>query len=596
MLWTITWALAHGYQGIHHDARLYTLQALAHRESGGLQHDVFLRFGSQDNYTIFGWLYALAIAGFGVEPAAAILTFTSQLALIACAALLLRRITPNPTLTALGVSVFIAIPGFYGADRIFSCIESFLTPRMGAEALVLAGLAAAWNDRPKLAWALVTAGMFIHPVMAAAGITALGFFYVGVRRPRLALWALGGGLVLLLAVAGVSPKWGRFDPEWLTIVRGRVPYVFLAHWSPDDWGRAAIPLATVAIGATVLTEQRARLLSQVVLCTALTGLMLTLVACDISKLVLFTQLQPWRWQWLAVTIAAMLLPGVAAASWNRSEPGKIAITLLITAWLFGSDWIALLTSVAAIAALRLPERRELHLFRYGALALAVIGLVNRIASNLLFMDVHYSDPQIPLWIREMAGLCLDGSVPLAMIVLATWLTGRQRSATGLAILGMMAAATCVALCPDAWRRWTQQRFPPALVAQFAPWRALIPANAAVFWPESPMETWVLLQRPSYISVTQASGVLFSRAFATELARRARALSAVVPVQAYLDFSGDGAGIGPSAEKLERACGTAEFGFLVTGAQLSWQPLAQLPRAVWHSSGGLRLYRCADRTG
>ena len=96
-------------------------------------------------------------------------------------------------------------------------------------------------------------------------------------------------------------------------------------------------------------------------------------------------------------------------------------------------------------------------------------------------------------------------------------------------------------------------------AQFAPWRALIPPGAEVFWPESAPEAWVLLQRPSYLSVVQTSGVVFSRAAALEMQRRALALSAVVAPAAFMDFSGGGAGIGPATrEQLERACATGEF--------------------------------------
>ena len=40
------------------------------------------------------------------------------------------------------LAVLLAIPGDYGAGRVFTCIEPFLTPRMAAEALVLFGLAA----------------------------------------------------------------------------------------------------------------------------------------------------------------------------------------------------------------------------------------------------------------------------------------------------------------------------------------------------------------------------------------------------------------------------------------------------------------------
>jgi hypothetical protein len=49
----IAWALSHGYRGLFHDAGLYTLQALARLTATSLGHDLFLRFGSQDRYTIF---------------------------------------------------------------------------------------------------------------------------------------------------------------------------------------------------------------------------------------------------------------------------------------------------------------------------------------------------------------------------------------------------------------------------------------------------------------------------------------------------------------------------------------------------------------
>jgi hypothetical protein len=600
MLWIATWCLAHGYQGIRHDATLYTLQALAH-SSPSLHNDVFLRFGSQDKYTIFSTIYSGFIGVFGLEPAAQILTFTCQLALLSCAALLLYRITPSRARLGLGVTVLIAIPGFYGANRVFSCIEPFLTPRMGAEALVLAGLAAAWNNRPRLAWGLVLAGMLVHPVMAAAGLVALALRHFGSARPRLALAVFVAGTLVLLAAGRVLPNspWGTFDPEWLTLIQERCPYLFLSDWLLEDWGRTAIPLTTLALGARVLVEQRARQLCQVTLCTALAGLLLTGIAADASSLVIFTQLQPWRWQWLAVVVAALLIPGIVADGWRRSHAARSAVTLLIADWSFGSGTFALATSLVALTVLALEKYltgREWRLLVHGAVAFALLALANRIASNLVFLEVHFADPQIPLWIRQTAVVVGDGSIPVALALLVVWVAHRVRPAAPLAILGVLAAGICVALLPDAWRRWTQQQFPAPLAQQLAPWRALIPPDANVFWSETPLSTWVLLDRPSYISVAQTTGILFSRASALELRRRAAAFAGVTPPQTYFSFSGDGASIGPSLLQLKRACATSEFEFLVTGARLPWPPVAELSREVSHSAGGLRLYRCSDRAG
>ena len=85
LLYIASWALSHSYRGIFHDAGLYTLQALSHMDSHALSQDVFLRFGSQDRYTIFSRVYAAFCRLLGVETAAASLTFLLQMALIAAA-------------------------------------------------------------------------------------------------------------------------------------------------------------------------------------------------------------------------------------------------------------------------------------------------------------------------------------------------------------------------------------------------------------------------------------------------------------------------------------------------------------------------------
>ena len=69
-----TWALSHSYQGLFHDAGIYTLQALARLHPDSLPGDVFLRFGSQDSFSVFSPIYASAARLLGVEQAAATLT------------------------------------------------------------------------------------------------------------------------------------------------------------------------------------------------------------------------------------------------------------------------------------------------------------------------------------------------------------------------------------------------------------------------------------------------------------------------------------------------------------------------------------------
>ena len=77
-LGVVAWALAHPYQGIFHDANLYTLQALARLHPQSLSQDVFLKFGSQDRFTLFSPIYAAAIRLIGLDHAAALLTLFSR--------------------------------------------------------------------------------------------------------------------------------------------------------------------------------------------------------------------------------------------------------------------------------------------------------------------------------------------------------------------------------------------------------------------------------------------------------------------------------------------------------------------------------------
>jgi hypothetical protein len=352
-----TWALSHPYRGLFHDAGLYTLLALAHLHPASLSADVFLKFGSQDAYTLFSPLYSAVCAWWGVEPAAAALTLLFQGALAAAAWALARTVMPA-SLALLGTAFVIAVPGDYGPGRIFTCIEPFLTPRMAAEALVLAGLAAALAERRVLAIAFTLAAALLHPIMAMAGAFALLMLYAGLRRPIVtaALLIVGLKALALAAVFLPAGPWGRFDATWLTLVRDRSPYLFLASWDLDDWSRLAVTLVTLFIGwhlpqGHTAPHDRVRTLCLVTLLTVAAGMVLTAIACDWLHLVLATQLQPWRWQWLGTLVAAVMLPYIVYSRWHAGTNERTTLMLLLAASAFGSTSYALVAAVAALLSL-----------------------------------------------------------------------------------------------------------------------------------------------------------------------------------------------------------------------------------------------------
>jgi hypothetical protein len=394
-------------------------------------------------------------------------------------------------------------------------------------------------------------------------------------------------------------EWGRFDAHWLALVKDRSPYLFIAHWQLDDWSRAVVTLATLGVGVRVLSVDRARTLSLIVLTTVLTGLALTVIGCDLLRLVLLTQLQPWRWQWLGTVVAALLLPEIVRILWQNAVPERqtnerrTTALLLISAWVFATDVYPLFAAIAALAVLgwlRKLKPSEARWVFFGACGVGVIAVTWRVASNLEFTDAHYLDPNIPLWLRRASSFTHDGSIPIAAVSLAFWLARIRRGRAALIVLGGLAVAGCLVSFPQIWKSWTTREFPPQQVARFSGFRERIPPGAQVFWPESPVAVWVLLQRPSYLSVIQTSGMVFSRRTALELERRADSLGAAINPGSFMSWNA-GTAMTLSLQQLEQSCATGEFQFLVTGRDLGVEPLAEVPAGSSPASTKIRLYRC-----
>src|SRR5438270_7254260 len=60
---------ARPYAGITHDARLYSIQVLNQLDPSAYSDDLFFRYGSQDQFSIFSRCAAPLVALLGLEPA-----------------------------------------------------------------------------------------------------------------------------------------------------------------------------------------------------------------------------------------------------------------------------------------------------------------------------------------------------------------------------------------------------------------------------------------------------------------------------------------------------------------------------------------------
>jgi hypothetical protein len=529
------WTLQYPYLGVaNNDSTLYSIAALARLHPDTLANDIFLRFGSQDHYTLFGPLFAFAIKLLDLEPAAALLTLLAQ-ALLFTSAWFLARQMMSARYAVLALGLLVALPSSYCVNNLFSYIESFLTPRPFAEAAVLACLAAAVGGRYMAATVCLVAAMFVHPIMGMSGIAMLLCMYVGIPRPRISIMAavVGGLALFTVIVIGPTGPWSRFDPKWFGIVSDFTPYLFVSKWDLQYWGRIVVPAAVLAVGLLTSTSPLIRRLCVAALLTAAGGLLMSWIYCDQLHSLLFTQVQSWRWIWLAEALSILLLPVIARDCWQAGPATRAALLVLASSWVLRDYPVVLLIAPAAVAivfAADVMRRSGTDRFAsIGAYGLLVVAAVMNVVPKLSDVQMNEISPDTAArafteWLRSWGH---DGIIYAVVLCLA-WLFIQRRGAWGGAIVSATAAAAILAfLAPVGWQSWTDFYYTPARQAAFAEWRATIPRTAEVIWPGSPMGAWYLLDRPSYYSIHQSAGDIFSRAKAIEIQRRAELIGAAL---------------------------------------------------------------------
>jgi hypothetical protein len=601
------WILQRPYRGLNHDSVLYTLSALA-RLHPSLANDVFLRFGSQDSYTLFGPLYAASIRVLDLEPAAALLTFLGQLSFFLAAWALARRVmSARHALVAVGL--LIALPSDYGALQDFSYIEGFLTPRQMAEALVLASLAATLADRRILGGICLLLGMLFHPIMAFAGLVMLFSLYVALPRPRLALvvaaaiLAVSLGAALLISAGPFRP----FDAAWLESVYS-TGYLFISQWTIRDWSHLCVPGGALIVGVLTGDTPGVRKLCLAALLTVGGGILATLIFCDLLHVVIFTQAQPWRWLWLAQAIAVLLLPLIVPGCWRIGLLGRAAVLLIACAWelraMPTAPGIVLAAIFCAASARRLSDWRHARLIYLGCTALLVLSILLSLLSHARG-GADVGDLAFPArlahWLNVWAG---DGLLYIVALALVARQCGRPSTAPAAWLLAGAAALLCV-FGPLAWHSWTTYQYTPQLRAQYARWREAIPPNAEVFWTASPVSVWYLLERADYWSPPQSAGDVFSREKALETQRRASLVLSALdaagqrhppnsdPGSPWYRPARQGRPENLDASGAAEVCADSALSFVVSRIPLGPSAYPEIVPNPNQPDRRQRLYRCAD---
>jgi hypothetical protein len=524
------WSLTHRYVGLVGDAELYAVQALAHLNTN-LADDLFLQNSSQDRYTIFSPVYAWFIDLFGLRSTPLVLFILFKLWFFAAVWALIRKLA-NSRAALLTAAFLVIIAGDYGAFHVFHFSEDMLTARSLAEALAMTALACHFHGRRIIGLAIAVAAVSVHALIALPVVLLL--LSLGVPLRFSIAGALAGvAATLAIALTARASPWAAhlfpiMDTDWLEVVRERSQFVFLQLWTAGDWKLNASPFISLTMSALALPDPRIRKLCASAMLVGATGLVVAFIAGLVGPVAILLQGQAWRWVWVTALVSVLMLAPTVLHVWRDDRCGPLCAILLIAGWTNSAvDSAACIAIAAALALWSARKRIPAHIAPYMQLtAVAVAVLLVVVEWNTAdTRTILSSTPSLQLT-RKILGL--DGIAILLAWLVGYWIRASQSIVVLTAISLGLGAATAFAI-PGAFK----QAGPEGGAAKdfgFSDWRNMIPPNGNVFvLPayNSAAFAWFILERPSYLTVDQSSGVIFSRPTALEVRRRSQVLLPVM---------------------------------------------------------------------
>jgi hypothetical protein len=590
----LLWPLLRPYDWLNRDGQLYAVQAVSRAHPDRFANDLFFLFGSQDQFTILTTLIAPLYDRLGVDHASALLTVLGSLLWWGACWLLAKSIA-GPRIAWLSLAVVMSVPGWYGGGEVFRFAETYFSARLPAEGLVLLALALQQMRRPALGCVALVTAFAIHPLMTLPGLALFALLQLPSRRWSWLLLIVVAAFVTAIVVAAVAP-FGRLqwiDPEWMSVLKQRSSFLFPATWTIDDWCRTGAVFATLLAAARLIDDLRVKRFAFGAAIVGAGGLLAAVITARYAPVALLLQVQPWRALWLATVIASLLVPLCVVSTRHADTYARSSSILLVAAVCSLSPKSALAASGVALALALLSGLAPLahgRMILNGARAALALTVIFALMSALTVT-------QVPAWggasgamlehIRNSAGL----TVPGLLLALGIWgLTTAQstwlRTSIAFLALASMAWLTTSAVA----REFLEEGLAGKRYAQFADWRATIPPGVNVLWPSSPAMVWFVLERPSYLSVVQSAGVIFSRNLAIEGMQRARFLSGYADTDWLMGrpMGSDGMPNALTEDLLHKVCSDRRIGFVIDPERVS----IQAPSLPWpDSSHRIYLYDC-----
>ncbi|MTW11802.1 hypothetical protein GM658_14445 [Pseudoduganella eburnea] len=529
------WLYARPWAGIWHDGRLYAAQALHMMHPEQFKNDLYFLFGSQDQFTLFSPLYSIFIQALGLEAGSHLLHTLGSALWLAAAYYLLSGILRGAMLW-MALAWLLLLPTDYDPVRTLSLAESYLTPRIFAEALGIFAIACLLRGKRRWLALLLPLSMVLHPLMAQ-GPLLFGVLYLGSEHPRRAAPLLAASLLAVGAGAalGFLPLqrlWQTMDPQWYAEVTGMASRGFT-----DLASRAAVDFSLVLTAAWLSTGWRARFYY----CAALTGalgLLANWLGTSVYHNILLMQIQAGRTCWLVQLASVIAMVSLLAAFWHRGRVFQVVLSACVLGFFARDTYGGMITLLACAilcwqASLPAPSQMPNRMYGFACcllLAVFSIWVAEVDAQSTLPLSVRYwnygADLDDPMqWAVTL--LRLGGNALLGMaLILGIWrVAGRGKPGAWLMAGGIVGLALAGAL----WLRQANASNEQlqlsaagvrAVQTAFVP---LIPTQATVYWENELRASWFVLGRSSYASRPQTYGMIFNRGTTIEGMRRLRRL-------------------------------------------------------------------------
>lgn len=522
------YALEHPFPGIDGDSKIYMGRALADIDASGVGRDLMFRLDGQSQFSLFTpaarWLVAhlpLAISAALIAAIGGLLWFCGAIALT-------RQAVPGGALAA--TAVLFAAPAVYGPYRLLFCAETLAEPRPYAEAVTLLALAAFLAGRLVPSLALLAIAAAIHPIMALAGVAAIGLTLC-IDDRRWLLLAIVGALALAAAVLLDAPMAGRLrilvDPQWLALLLDRNAYLFPHLWKSEDFVLPAVQGVTILIAAN-RAEGRLKRLLYAGLAAGLIGVFVAWIAGAFLPSLLLLQAQTWRMWWLTGVFAALSLGMCAVGAAKGGARDKFALAMVAFAWTMASQGPIVFVALGIAIFVSMPRfSREIAISQktatYTWLCLAAAVVIPALVMLFKWLELPGQADYAPAFTKRMLAV-LGDAILLGAIALTAF--GWPKPLPRISQVAALALSLVVAIVgarlwfdPDSYAREVAEARVQSDLVQ------MTPRDGEILWLQGSIEPWLWLRRPHWLGGIQGAGIVFSRDLAMLYRERAEALGA-----------------------------------------------------------------------